>query len=199
MPADLKNGRVINIVPVMFNVGINDEETLAKNFGDISLESDINLSSLNTFKNYTELACDEFTKTGCMAPRNCQLVRQLLSELEKECNPRQKQYKNVAILHLVSQICRMLRGLLFISCKSGKDRTSMAVTLEEAFILMRHFHLPEAELQKTLDALRTGGTRRDNVKKNTDGEYYAFSSIRMKFLPDFYKPPAGTYSGGAQT
>ena len=45
-------------------------------------------------------------------------------------------------------------GLRFINCKSGKDRTGMAVTLEQTQILSREYDLAEHEYQKALDAMR---------------------------------------------
>ena len=91
-----------------------------------------------------------------------------------------KKNKNVDILHLASQICRRLHGefkisrylffssfvkisffkyvpilgLKFINCKSGKDRTGMAATLEQIQILSREYDLAEHEYQKALDAMR---------------------------------------------
>ncbi len=45
-------------------------------------------------------------------------------------------------------------GLRFINCKSGKDRTGMAVTLEQVQILSREFDLAEHEYQRALDVMR---------------------------------------------
>ena len=45
-------------------------------------------------------------------------------------------------------------GLRFINCKSGKDRTGMAASLEQIQILSREYDLAEHEYQKALDAMR---------------------------------------------
>merc|ERR1712111_264846 len=76
-----------------------------------------------------------------------------------------KKNKNVDILHLASQICRRMHGLRFTNCKSGKDRTGMAVTLEQIQILSREYDLAEHEYQKALDAMRSEGTRLENCEK----------------------------------
>ncbi len=66
--------------------------------------------------------------------------------------------KNVRILDLAEQIVQNINGIRFSSCKSGKDRTSMAVTLEEArlcFKLLNISELNEMKLfQNIIDTLR---------------------------------------------
>ena len=52
------------------------------------------------------------------------------------------------------QLCRDLRAGRLTSCKSAKDRTGMAVTLEEASILSRHHQLDPDSLVAVLNALR---------------------------------------------
>lgn len=62
--------------------------------------------------------------------------------------------KNVKILQLAEDICRAMHGVRLTSCKSAKDRTAMAVTLEQTRILQREFHLPAANVQAVLDTMR---------------------------------------------
>ena len=52
------------------------------------------------------------------------------------------------------QLCRKLRGGRLTSCKSAKDRTGMAVTLEEACLLTQHHRLDPDCLMGVLNALR---------------------------------------------
>ena len=45
-------------------------------------------------------------------------------------------------------------GIRFTSCKSGKDRTGMAVSLEQTNILSREFDLADTEYNKALSTFR---------------------------------------------
>ena len=45
-------------------------------------------------------------------------------------------------------------GIKFTSCKSGKDRTGMAVSLEQVNTLSREFDLADSEYQRALDTFR---------------------------------------------
>ena len=45
-------------------------------------------------------------------------------------------------------------GLRMTSCKSGKDRTGMSVTLEQVNILSREFDLADNEYERALNTMR---------------------------------------------
>lgn len=62
--------------------------------------------------------------------------------------------KNTKILHLAEDVCRGLHGLRLTSCKSAKDRTAMAVTVEQCRILQQEFHLPANNVQHVLNTMR---------------------------------------------
>ena len=55
------------------------------------------------------------------------------------------------------QICQQLGGVRVTTCKSGKDRTSMGVTLEMIQILQRHHNLAPHVFSQALDCLRRWG------------------------------------------
>lgn len=52
------------------------------------------------------------------------------------------------------QICRTVDGGRVTSCKSAKDRTAMAVTLEQTHILLKEMKMVPSEQQHCLDTMR---------------------------------------------
>ncbi|CAI5727696.1 unnamed protein product [Peronospora destructor] len=124
-----------------------------------------------------------------------QALDDLLDQIEHHiCSPTSQYKKNVALLMDSSDFCRALGGARVTCCKSGKDRTAMSVTLEQARLLC-------AELQASQGAalcanMRLYGVRRRNVLMNTKADKFAFNEMQRKMLPDCYKPPAGTYKSG---
>ncbi|KAE9009651.1 hypothetical protein PF010_g10823 [Phytophthora fragariae] len=124
-----------------------------------------------------------------------QALDDLLLQIEHHiCSPTSQYKKNVALLMDSSDFCRALGGARVTCCKSGKDRTAMSVTLEQARLLC-------AELQASQGAalcanMRLYGVRRRNVFMNTKADKFAFNEMQRKMLPDCYKPPVGTYKSG---
>jgi len=105
--------------------------------------------------------------------------------------------KNVNILLNASRIGRYISGCMSILCKSGKDRTSMSVTLEQSRYLVE-----SSEVQHGKDlcrVMRRHGVRRMNVWANTGQSLYAFNSIQRQILPTCYAPPEGTFSGSVMS
>jgi len=80
------------------------------------------------------------------------MVKGLLDLLKKSYTSHKS--KNVEFLMTLEQLCRRLNGGRLTSCKSGKDRTSMSVTLEECSLLRTNHHLVSEAFSKTLDTLR---------------------------------------------
>eukprot|EP00911_Craspedida_sp_UC1_P000714 UC1_evm1s545 len=70
--------------------------------------------------------------------------------------------KNTDLLMIGEEIARKMNAGRLSCCKSGKDRTSMAVTLEQCSLLLREHKMVESLLQQALDAMRATGTRREN-------------------------------------
>lgn len=69
----------------------------------------------------------------------------------------------------------------------------MAVTLEQCTILRTQHGMIDSLLQQALDAMRTSGTRRENVYKNSNEPRYAFNKLQVYTLPKLYRPPPNTF------
>lgn len=184
-----------SVTPVFFNIGINEQATFAERFGDTSLQDRINLENIEKLKTYYD-KYKALTAVIEKYQKNSECAGTLIERLTTLVHrPRSK---NVEVLHTASEICRLLGGVRFTSCKSAKDRTSMSVTLEQCFILRDNYELSEEEFQHALDCMRCEGTRRENTLKNAGVKKYAFNSLQLMALPRFYRPPPGTY-GNVQT
>ncbi|KAK7254909.1 phosphatidylinositol-3,4-bisphosphate 4-phosphatase [Aureococcus anophagefferens] len=90
---------------------------------------------------------------------------------------------------------RAVSGALCVFCKSGKDRTGMAVTLAAAMFVGEAATAPDDDEALMLDranALREHGVRVRICEKNTGRKKYAFNVIQREFLPYPYRPPTAT-------
>ncbi|XP_058127328.1 inositol polyphosphate 4-phosphatase type II isoform X2 [Anopheles coustani] len=205
------------VTPVFLNVGINEKATVAETLGYTREQQRSNWDNYDRLKqyhsryrkvpfNFVNPLCsasqDTPTKVGAYTAQQKELlvpeqtVAKFLADLETEL--RSSTTKNYRVLQLGEDITRALQGLRFTSCKSAKDRTSMAVTLEQCRVLQQEFHLSAANLQNVLDTMRSEGTRSDNTLKNVGLRKYAFNLPQVLSLPSVYRPPAGAY-GKAQS
>ncbi|PVD35201.1 hypothetical protein C0Q70_06482 [Pomacea canaliculata] len=187
-PEELQKGKNIKVCPVFFNIGINEEATYAEKFGNTSLQDRINSESFTALSSY-------YGAVKKLQQDSEEMESGPLNHLMKllHANVSTKKSKNVEILHLTEEICRSLRGVRITTCKSGKDRTSMAVTLEFTQLLQKHHDLASHVFWQALDCFRSVGCRRENTSKNTGVKKYAFNRFQMLYIPKLYRAPGGTY------
>ena len=81
--------------------------------------------------------------------------------------------RNTAIITLTEQLVRALHGGRVTSCKSAKDRTSMAVTAEQVRWLVERHGLDADEAPALVDEMRSRGCRWQNMRKNVSKGTYA--------------------------
>nr|XP_037276851.1 LOW QUALITY PROTEIN: inositol polyphosphate-4-phosphatase type I A-like [Rhipicephalus microplus] len=185
-----------SVVPVFFNVGINEQATLAEKVGDQSFQERINLDGAASLKEYYKqfqkfpMPKHDAPRARSIQPRELPLM-DVIEQLQTHVRGRKS--KDVEILHLAMEACRRMRGLRFTSCKSAKDRTGMCVTLEQGQILLQDFGLDSKEVPRAVACMRSEGTRRHNTFKNVGVCKYAFNSLQLMALPKQYRPPPGTF------
>ncbi|XP_056225650.1 type II inositol 3,4-bisphosphate 4-phosphatase-like isoform X1 [Seriola aureovittata] len=186
LPQELKEGRLIRVLPVLFNIGINQQQSLAERFGDSSLQERVNQLSCERLKAYCTSLRERLPDMA-----GIQSLSDLLSSLDRCVEARKR--KNVEVLWIAAMVCRKANGVRLTSCKSAKDRTAMSVTLEQCVLLRERHTLCQQHFSSALDCMRRDGCRMENVQKNVGNRKFAFSSVQLLTFPKLYRPPDGSY------
>ncbi|KAL5108938.1 Inositol polyphosphate-4-phosphatase type I A [Taenia crassiceps] len=146
---------VLSLHPFHFNVGINEQQSFAERIERVSLQSIINTNGLASLRMYF----DKYTrKFG--APKKTptqQDVCDVLSSLQYALETNKS--KPVEVLRLATEVSSALNALRFTSCKSAKDRTGMAVSLEQTRWLMEVEGMHKDSFSPALKCLRSTGLR----------------------------------------
>lgn len=190
----------LSLVGVVFQQGINEQQAMSNAMGNTAhaFQSSINEASFERVKAYYKAykgAAAQIQSTSIDISLEITQWEEAFEALRSSVFSSLK--TNVHLIVHASSLCRRLSGVHGICCKSGKDRTSMLVTLEEARLLGDNLGVIGG--RKVCRTMRKFGVRRTNVLLNTGQTKYAFNDVQRVFLPPCFQPPAGTYSGNAVT
>ncbi|KAG9407590.1 Phosphatidylinositol 3,4,5-trisphosphate-dependent Rac exchanger 2 protein [Aphanomyces cochlioides] len=186
LPASWQSGAAhISITCVLFTQGINEMQSLVNmsHLGGVTKQSEINTSNLVVLNKYHE-------QFKALFP-NRTALREIFNQLRDAVINENSANKNTDILHLASQVVRHLRGGRITCCKSGKDRTAMSVTWEQAqwVAAVHNCRVDELDMANTM---REWGIRLDIAEKNINQRKYSFNALQRKLLPPIYRPPMTT-------
>ncbi|OWZ20892.1 Inositol-3,4-bisphosphate 4-phosphatase [Phytophthora megakarya] len=207
LPEVLKSGGLISVTAVLFTQGINEMQTLANMVGHsgVSIQRKINSTSFRAISDYynrfTEI-CGVGMSEVSVGSHPDEILRNLRVSVESENSAS----KNTCILLHAADAVRSLNGGRVTYCKSGKDRTAMSTTLEQARLLVqRKRHVlqeiesgssteygPLEEVKDVANMMREFGVRIHVAKKNVGRFKYSFNSLQRKYLPEIYRPPMST-------
>ena len=191
------DGVIINLVTVLFTQGIDIMQSIATTFSGDSSQDNMNSGDLQKFMNFRSFQ---------VLNSHCHVVQQVDSStgVEEETNihpimrslyssvySTSPTVKDVRMLREAELICDVLGGLRVTFCKSGKDRTGMAVTLEQARFIGERFGcgFSEEVLIKNVNIMRLHGTRLAVAEKNIGRPIFSINKIQASFLPTLYRPP----------
>ncbi|CAK4682816.1 unnamed protein product [Aphanomyces euteiches] len=203
LPQPLQDGQLISITAVLFTQGINEMQTLANVVGaiGIALQVRINVKCCAVLREYHERLMAAPSLAGMTAQMKAMKL-DTLSALIANSNETTMTKKNHRILLEASDDIRRLNGGRVTFCKSGKDRTAMSVTLDQARIvgslwkegapLLIHDQGQNVDwtlLKPVANLMREFGVRIEVAKKNVGQLRYSFNSLQRKMLPKMYRPP----------
>lgn len=102
-----------------------------------------------------------------------------------------KDDKNVDMLEEATRACQFLCGARVTFCKSGKDRTGMAVTLFQSMQLGEQFGCgkDEKRIIRDVTTMRVHGVRILVAEKNIGRKVFSINLLQVQFLPKLYRPP----------
>eukprot|EP00939_MAST-03C_sp_MAST-3C-sp1_P000202 g202.t1 len=211
----LQAGDLVRLRPVLFAQGINAGERVLDAFSDVTqARSTINLLGIeflwSFFEEYKQLPQKLHGSRVTV-----DTVEAILSELDQMLNDMVEEgCRKYEVLLLAADATRHLGGVRLTNCMSGKDRTGMSVTLEQARILAQSHMLirpplarptgkrrtakqlvtfrrkPNAKRSRVMeiaDMMRICGPRLHNCRKNAGKPAYACTVVHL--MPSCYRPP----------
>ncbi|KAI4793002.1 hypothetical protein KUCAC02_032993 [Chaenocephalus aceratus] len=223
LPQEVRDGRLIRVHPVLFNIGINQQQSLAERFGDSSLQQRVNQQSCERLRAYRNTLRDTLPVTA-----GVQSLSDLLSSLERCVETRKR--KNVEVLWIAAAVqgvlgadaglCPPLRPRLS-GCTAPKPPeghcypVAFLLVVPLTCLVLWLIFQPRAHAQQIpvepppprVTCITTSrpppprvtcinhqaGCRMENVQKNIGSRKFAFSGVQLLTFPKLYRPPEGSF------
>lgn len=218
----------VGVRPVLFTQGINEVQSLANATsrmiaGNSSSENGSSGSASASSLVQTDINNESFARLEFYYESSVRFVKRMdasntaLMRLKHAVANQQPFSKDVDILNFSNDLIRLLNGGRVIFCKSGKDRTAMAATLQQAIYLSQYYPNILPSLASTVtdysasetndgsnsdkqtvyhpgviaisNIFREFGVRILIAKKNVGAYLYSFNTIQRMALPPAYRPP----------
>ena len=198
----MREGAVVALFPVLFSQGIDIKQSMSTwdstddDVSNVDLQFHINKHGLAQLTEYCYVVQPISKLTDADSRKRSaggwvEEPHPLTGSLESTIRHTDASSKNVEMLLEVERICTMLGGCRVTFCKSGKDRTGMAVTLEQSRQLGERFDCGQniERVLRDADVMRVHGTRIMIAEKNIGKRVYSINRLQCQFLPTCYRPP----------
>lgn len=129
------NFESFKVTAVFFNIGINEKATLAETLGYSKEQTRSNTDNFEKLKIYF-MQYKKMKTTEKDFVKKIACVQELLQKMDQQLKSNVP--KNILLLDYAEDITRLLsNGLRFTSCKSAKDRTSMAGNIKYTYQILK--------------------------------------------------------------
>ena len=199
LPPIYSSGCEISFCTILFTQGIDLRQSMATAYCGESALRDMNTAEIQKYLNNNSLdVLNEFChkkqpiqRPTNVSPNHSKNMHPTLHALSRTIFNTSPLEKDITMLMEIEQVGNLLDGLRVSFCKSGKDRTGMAVTLEQSRFIGNRYNCGTSDelLFKHASTMRLHGTRLDLCEKNIGKAVYSINSLQAQFLPPLYRPP----------
>ena len=199
LPPVYSTGCDLSICAILFTQGIDIKQSIATAYSGESAVRDMNSAEIQKYINIqslkvlNEYCCRKHpiqqpTDSSPIASKGSHPSLGALARTIRNTSPLEK---DVQMLVEIEQVGHLLDGLRVSFCKSGKDRTGMAVTLEQTRFIGNAYGCGTSDdiLYKNASVMRLYGTRLKLCEKNIGKAVFSINSFQAQFLPHMYRPP----------
>ena len=192
LPARLREND-IHVYPLLFSRSVSCEydQTEVPNSAFEFIAS-TNKQSILALKNYYEFCYQHQGILLHPLTKRVAIIEKLTSKLSaSNFDLKFNNIYDMELFHLVEQASRELEGGIVVMCKSAKDRTGCAVTLQQAQYMQDTYPdlISEECKERVVNVMRMSGTTLDICAKNTNKPLFAFNPNDLHFLPPSLSPP----------